>query len=52
MNEIKNEFLTNQVLYNDEFLTKRFKNILLIFDDDKGAQEIFKIQLKNNDLTI
>ena len=51
MNEIKNEFLTNPVLYNDEFLTKKFKNILRIFDDDKGAQEIFKVQLKNKDLT-
>ena len=51
MNEIKNEFLTNSILYNDENLPKKFKDILRTFDDEKGAQQIFEIQLKNKNLT-
>lgn len=50
LEQLKKEFLTNPELINSEQLTKHFKNILRNFDDEKGAQEIFKTQLKNRNL--
>lgn len=48
--ELKKEFLTNLEIQVNEPLMKHFKQILRNLDDEKGAQELLKVQLKNQNL--
>lgn len=52
LNEVKTQFLSNQELISDNSLVAHFKRILRSFNDDKGAQDIFKLQMKKMNFMI
>lgn len=46
LNEVKSQFLSNQELISHNSLVAHFKRILRSFNDDKGAQDLFNLQMK------
>ena len=50
LDQLKQEFQENSDLNQNQTLVKHFKNILRSFNDEKGAQDLFKVQLKSMNL--
>ena len=50
LDQLKKEFQENSDLNQNQTLVKHFKNILRSFNDEKGAQDLFKVQLKSMNL--